>query len=408
MAQMRILQIHKHDYPSSGGAIVMLRLHHGLKKAGFDSKILSAVKKLETDDSIAIPRSRRLESRLKKVTSRLGLDDVHCVSSFKIRENGAYLDADILHIHGIHGGFFSYLALPSLTESKPAVFTLHDMWAFTGHCVISYDCDRWKTGCGKCPYPNATPAIQRYNTQLEWKLKDWIYSRSKLTIVTLSKKQTEQAKQSMLKRFPIHWIPNGVDCQVYRPLDSKLCRALLGIPPRSKVLMFASMGLHYFSKGGDLLLKALQSLPRSLKAETVLLLLGHRGEAIAEAADLETFNLGYVSSDRLKAIFYSAADLFVHPTRADTLPLVLQESMACGTPMVSFDVGGVPDLVRPGITGYLAEPENAKDLRDGIVQLLEDEPQRSYMSQQCREIALKEYTLELQVQQHIELYRQLV
>ena len=408
MAQMRILQIHKHDYPSSGGAIVMLRLHHGLKKAGFDSKILSAVKKLETDDSIAIPRSRGLESQLRRFTARLGLNDIHCVSSFGIRHNKVYLDTDILHLHGIHGGFFSYLALPSLTKSKPTVFTLHDMWAFSGRCAMSYDCDRWKIGCGKCPYPDAHPAIRRDGTHIEWKLKDWVYSRSDLTIVTVSKRQTEQARQSMLKRFPIHWIPNGVDCEIYHPLDSERCRALLGIPSAKKVLMFASMGLHYFSKGGDLLLKALQGLPKSLKAETVLLLLGHGGEAIAETAGLQTLRLGYISNDRRKTVAYSAADLLVSPTRAEAFGLVILESMACGTPMVSFDVGGVPDLVRPGITGYLAEPENAEDLRDGIVQLLEDEPQRSYMSQKCREIALKEYTLELQVQRHIELYRQLV
>jgi len=127
-----------------------------------------------------------------------------------------------------------------------------------------------------------------------------------------------------------------------------------------------------------------------------------------KALELATLNLGYVSSDRLKSIAYSAADLFVFPTRADNLPLVLQESMACGTPMVSFKIGGVPDLVRPGITGYLAEPEDAKDFCNGIVQLLEDQNLRDRMSQQCRAIALKEYPLELQVQRYIELYRQVL
>jgi glycosyltransferase involved in cell wall biosynthesis len=405
---MRVLHVHNHDYPSSGGAIVMLRLHHGLKRAGLDSRILSAIKRREAGDSMAIPRSRRLESRLGWVTSRLGLNDVHCISSFKIKGNQAYLDADILHIHGIHGGFFSYLALPSLTENKPAVFTLHDMWAFTGHCAISYDCDRWKTGCGECPYPDAPPVVQRDNTRLEWGLKDWVYSRSNLVIVTPSECITEQAKRSMLNRFPIHQIPHGVDCEVYQPLDSEQCRALLGIQPGKKVLMFASMGLHYFSKGGDLLLKALQSLPESMKAEAVLLLLGDRGEAIAETAGIQALDLGYVRNDRLKVIAYSAADLFISPSRAESFGLVLLESMACGTPVVAFGVGGVPDLVRPGISGYLAEPENAKDLCDGIVQLLEDEPLRNRMSQQCRAIALEEYPLGLQVQRHIDLYRQIL
>ena len=405
---MRILHIHTSDYTGGGGgAIAMYRLHLGLKKAGFNSKILCATKTLESSDSIAIPHLSRSELLLRKVTSRLGLNGIHCISSFKIKETKAYLDADVLNIHSFRSRF-SYLALPALTENKPAVFTLHDIWPFTGHCAVSYDCDRWKTGCGKCPYPDAPPAIRRDNTHLEWKLKDWVYSRSNLTIVALSNKQTEQAKQSMLNRFPIHQIPNGVDTEVYEPLDPEQCRSLLGIPPGKKVLMFAALDLSQFWKGGDLLQKALQSLPESLKAETMLLILGNRGEAIAKAVDIQTLNLGYISNDRLKAIAYSAADLFVYPTRADSLPLVLLESMACGTPMVSFAIGGVPDLVRPGVTGYLAEPENAQDLCNGIVQLLEDEPLRNAMGQQGREIALKEYTLELQVQRYIKLYRHLL
>jgi glycosyltransferase involved in cell wall biosynthesis len=117
-------------------------------------------------------------------------------------------------------------------------------------------------------------------------------------------------------------------------------------------------------------------------------------------------NLGYISSDRLKSIAYSAADLFIFPTRADNLPLVLQESMACGTPMVSFKIGGVPDLVRPGITGYLAAPEDANDFRNGIVQLLEDKNLRDHMSQKCRAIAVAEYPLKLQAQLYIKLYHQ--
>ena len=390
-----------------GGAIAMYRLHLGLKRAGFDSKILCAIKTLETSDSIAIPRLSRSESLLGKVTLRLGLNDIHCMGSFKIKDNKAYSDADILNLHSFRARF-SYLALPSLTKNKPTVFTLHDMWPFTGHCAVSYDCDRWKIGCARCPYPDAPPTIKRDNTRLEWKLKDWVYSRSNLTIVTLSNKRTEQAKQSMLNRFPIHQIPNGVDTEVYEPLDPEQCRSLLGIPPGKKVLMFAALDLTQFWKGGDLLVKALQGLPESLKAETVLLLLGRGGEAIAETVGLQTLNLEYVGNDRLKAICYSAADLLVHSTRADSLPLVLQESMACGTPLVSCRVDGVPDLVRPGITGYLAEPENVQDLREGIVQLLEDESLRRHMGQQGRAIVLTEYTLELQVQRYIELYRQLL
>lgn len=112
--------------------------------------------------------------------------------------------------------------------------------------------------------------------------------------------------------------------------------------------------------------------------------------------------------DRLKSVAFSAADLFIFPTRADNLPLVLQESIACGTPMVSFNIGGVPDLVRPNITGYLANPEDAEDFAQGIMQLLEDDQLRENMAKNCREIALKEYPLELQAQRYMALYQEIL
>jgi glycosyltransferase involved in cell wall biosynthesis len=149
-------------------------------------------------------------------------------------------------------------------------------------------------------------------------------------------------------------------------------------------------------------------MPESIKAEMVLLLLGDGGQAIAEVVGIPTLNLGYVRNDRLKAIGYSAADLFVFPSRAETFGLVLAESMACGTPVVSFNVSGIPDLVRPGVTGYLAEAENVADFRDGIVQLLEDKAARQTLGQQGRAMVVNEYNLNVQVQRYIELYGQLL
>jgi glycosyltransferase involved in cell wall biosynthesis len=136
--------------------------------------------------------------------------------------------------------------------------------------------------------------------------------------------------------------------------------------------------------------------------------MGDGSETLTHDFDMTVMPLGFVSSDRLKAIAYSAADLFVFPTRADNLPLVLIESIACGTPVVSFRVGGVPDIVRPGLSGFLADPEDSKQLSTGIVQLLEDGPLRTRLSGHCREIAVKEYNLDLYVNRHITLYRQVL
>ena len=404
---MKILHINQSDI-SGGAAIAGYRLHQGLLAQEIDSKMLVGNVKTDSDRIATVPRKTRIENQLYRFTRYSGLNDINLFSSFDIPNYKFYQDADILNFHNLHTGYFNYLAISKLTKTKPAIFTLHDMWSFTGHCAYSYDCDRWKIGCGRCPYPDIYPAIRRDSTSIEWKLKNWIYSKSNLTIITLSHWLTEQAKASMLSRFPIHHIPNGIDTDAYQPLDRHLCKAVLGIPQNKKVLLFGADSLKDKRKGGDLLFNALQQLPQSLKAEVLLLTFGNGSEAITAKLGIPTIGLGYISSDRLKSMAYSAADLFIFPTRADNLPLVLQESMACGTPMVSFDIGGVPDLVRPMVTGYLAKPEDAKDFCNGIVELLENEQLQQTMSVNCRTIALTDYSLELQAERYIKLYKEIL
>ena len=404
---MKVLHINQSDI-AGGAAIAGYRLHQGLLNQGIDSRLLVGIVKTSSDCVAPTPRRRRIENQLYRFAWRFGLNYLNLIGSFDIPKHIFYQEASILNFHNLHNGYFNYLAIPSLTESKPAVFTLHDMWSFTGHCAYSFNCDRWKQGCGQCPNLETYPAVPRDNTRIEWKLKNWVYSRADLTVVAPSRWLATQAKQSMLSRFPIHQIPYGLDIEAYQPLDPNPCRLVLGIPNNKKVLMFAADNLSDSRKGGDLLLNALHNLPTSLKADILLLTLGASGEAMTETAGIPTFNLGYIGGDRLKAVAYSAADLFLSPTRADNLPLVLQESMACGTPMVSFKVGGVPDLVRPGITGYLAEPEDIQDFARGVQELLEDAKLRSQMSQNCRAIALEEYSLDLQAQRYIDLYRQIL
>ncbi len=404
---MNVLHINQSDI-YGGAAIAAYRLHQGLLAQGIDSNLLVG-KALTSSQRVAtVPHWVHIETQLFRLGWLFGLNYLNHISTFTIPRHPFFKRADILHFHNLHTGYFNYLAIASLTKLKPAVFTLRDMWSFTGHCSHSYDCDRWKIGCGKCPYPNTYPEVQIDNTRLEWKLKNWAYNRSDLTIVAISKWLAEQAKESMLGRFPIYHIANGIDTEVYQPLDREKCRSLLGVPIRKKVLMFGAFNQRKHGKGGDLLLKALQNLPASIKSEIFLLTMGEAGEAISEAAGTTTLNLGFISSDRLKSIAYSSADLFLFPTRAEAFGQVAQEALTCGTPVVSFNVGGVPDLVRPGLTGYLAKPEDYKDFSNGIFQLLEDEKLRLQMSQNCRKIAIQEYDLEQQTKRYIKLYERIL
>lgn len=407
---MKVLQVHGTDAGTGGGPIAMLRLHEGLRNAGFQSRILCA--RPTQRDSVPFPRLRG-EGRLRALTSRLGFNELHCLGSFRIPGMSAYAEADLLHIHGLHGGYFNSLALPRLTKAKPAIYTLHDMWPFTGHCVHSFDCERWKSGCGRCPYPKLPDAIQKDATDWEWRMKEWSYARSNLTIAAPSNWLCKLAQQSMLGRFSIHHIPQGINTDVYRPLDRDMSRAALGIPAGKKVILFLVRRMNpsheaSYMKGADLLARALEGIPDSLRREMLLLLVGDGGEALARQLDIASLSLGFLSSDRLKALSYSAADVFVFPSRAENSPLVLIESMACGTPVVAFRIGGVPDMVRPGETGLLADPENYEQLSAAIVRLLEDSALRTRMGEECRTIAVKEYPLSLHIDRYIALYRQVL
>ncbi|HZG38662.1 MAG TPA: glycosyltransferase [Nodosilinea sp.] len=406
---MQVLQVNFSDFGGGGGgAIAMYRLCQGLAPLDVDCKIISKVKTLNSDQSDVMPRYRVLEGVAKKLTQSLGLNDIHTISTFRLKQHPFFQGADLLNLHIIHSDYFNYLALPVLTAHKPAVFTLHDMWAFTGHCAYSYDCSRWQTGCGACPYPDTYPSVQRDRTALEWRLKQWAYSRANLTIVTPSRWLMEKAQTSMLSAFPIQHIPNGLDVQAYAPIDKTLARQALNLPTDRYIVMSCAESLGDRRKGMDLLVKSLNQLPTDIKANTVLLLMGNRSEAIDRALQIPTVALGYVTSDRFKALAYSAADAFLFPTRADNLPIVLQESMACGTPMVSFQVGGVPDLVRPDITGLLAMPEDIDAFTAHTVTLLKDEDYRQKLAFNCRKTAVDEYSIELQARRYKTLYESLL
>jgi glycosyltransferase involved in cell wall biosynthesis len=300
-----------------------------------------------------------------------------------------------------------------MTRDKPGVLTLHDVYAMTGHCSYNLECRRFTpdTRCGRCPHKGVYPEIGIDNTRLEWKLKDKAYGRSNLTVVAPTAWMADNARRGMLGRFKVHHIPNGLDTRIYRPLDKAWCRRVLDLPPPetgATVLMFGADGLMQPRKGGDLLLAALAGLAPALKRRLVLLTLGMGAEALAEQSGIATRPLGYVADDRLKAVAFSAADVFVLPTRWDNLPIVVQESLACGTPVVSFRVGGLPEMVRPEQTGLLAEPEDVPGLAAAIARLAEDTPARESMGSRCREFAAAEYDITVMIRRYLDLYQELL
>ncbi|MDZ4716882.1 MAG: glycosyltransferase, partial [Roseiflexaceae bacterium] len=228
---------------------------------------------------------------------------------------------------------------------------------------------------------------------------------SRLHIVALSNWIAKEARRSTLfGHIPISVIPNGIDATVFAPADRNMARNALAIPPDARVVMFSAGSIENRRKGLPQLIEALNGL--SQHDDIILLSLG--GGKPALNGPLRHIHLGHVENDKQIAQAYRAADLFVIPSLQENLPNTALEAMSCGTPVVGFDAGGIPDLVRPGITGLLAPVGDIGALRTAIAALLDDAPRRTAMGSMCRQIVLNEYLPELQVQRYATIYRQLI
>lgn len=404
---MKVLLIHEHGRSHGGGAVTaMYRLHTGLRARGVESIIACRRPALRGPDIVELPASPRMEDFLGKFSWRIGLNDVHCVSTFKLKTFQPFLNADVVNIHGWHTNYFNYLALPMLARRKPIVGTMHDMWSITGHCSQSYDCMRFLTGCGRCPYPDTFPPIGRDATRWEWKLKKRVYDRSGITFVAPSKWLLDLSKQGLLREHDVRQIPNPVNTNIYTPRDQAACRDQLGLPRDRHIIFFVSVALKNKAKGGDLMLAALDLLPPRIRNRTLLLLLGERGDEFAQACGIESRALGYVHDDEKKAIMYAAADVTVQPSRAENQSLVILESMAGGVPVVAFDTGGMGEIVRAGPGGILAEHENVEQFAQGIATILDHKSVARELGAGGRQSVVENYSLDLHCQRYIDLFQE--
>lgn len=398
-SNLKLLFINE-TYNSGGAGIASKRIADGLSHKGIIIKWITAY---EINKNIKVPFFISIDKEIYRITYRNGLRNIHIISNKYIKQWDIYKESELVHFHNIHAkqDFFNYLFIRSFSNEKPAIITLHDMWWFTGHCSFSYDCERWKKGCGKCPYPDTYPAIEKDATRIEHWLKKFVFTRSNIHFVAISKWMEDNLKKSFLKNKPIHFIPNGIDTSVYKPFQKSLQQEKIR-------LLFVAANTSDKRKGIDLLIKSLTDLPDYIKSKCELWVMGNGDEILQNFVGIPVVNLGYITDDHNKAEIYSASDIFLFPTRADNLPLVLQESMACGTPMISYDVGGVSDLVRHGQTGLLAEQENINQFTQHIITMVQNPELLQTFSANCRKIAIDEYDIEIAVQKYITLYESLV
>lgn len=395
--------LHISESDAAGGAgIAAFRLHQALARLGHQSRML--VGRRVTDDEAVRPLKRTLGWRVADraagaLLDRAGLQYALYPSSFGVVRDPWFRGADVVQLHNLHGSYFGFSALPAITRRRPTVWFLHDQWAMTGHVAYPQDCVRWREGCGRCPYLAEYPALRRDTTRLLWRLKRAVYRRAQLTLVVPSRWLEARVRESpLLRELPVEVLPIGVDTEAFAPGPREDARRRLGLPLDRRIVLFAAGELWERRKGLHLLLAALRGL-----AEPPLLLLAGAGESPGE---VESRALGVVDGARL-ADAYRAADVTAVPTTADVLTQTAPESLACGTPCVSFDSGGVTDVVRDGESGRQARFADVADLGRVLRELLDDEDLRRTTSERGRRLAAESFSVERQAQRFADLYARL-
>ncbi len=414
---MKITHINLSDI-KGGAARAAFRLHQGLQQAGIDSSMVVA-EKYSDDEQVVVPLQDRigyLERRLtdRQLSTRFwryfltrpsGFDLFTQPSTSRNRSLVKKLpETDIINLHWVA----TFIDLPSFFAEiqKPLVWTLHDMNAFTGGCHYTLGCQKHQHKCGACPQLGSQSS-QDVSRQI-WLAKQAQYrllADDRLHIVAPSKWLARQARHSpLLGQMPITVIPNGLNTDVFCPQDKTEARSQLSIPISARVVLFLADFIGSRRKGLKFLLAALQETDN--QADIMLVSLG--AGKMENESSLPVINLGHMNDEQQIALAYSAADIFVIPSLQDNLPNTVLEALACGTPVIGFDVGGISDMVRPGISGALVPAGDIHQLRQTILTVLENHSLCAEMAANCRQIAVTEYSLQVQAASYVELYQQLL
>jgi len=408
---MKILHLSTNDI-SGGAARAAYRLHKGLRKIGVDSWML--VQKKQSEDPYVIGKSgffwrgvflirRQIEKsqlriyfkRKKEIFSISSFSNRYLVSKIK------KINPDIINLHWINGAFLSISQLEELNKlNKAMVWTLHDSWAFTGGCHVPFNCKRYKEKCGNCPI--LVSGKEADLSRKIWLNKKKVFDKINILIVTPSNWLRGCAKNSsLLKNKTIIRIPNSIDLNEFRPLNKNKARKDLSLSDKKRYLLFgARSATTDKNKGFDLLIKSLSFLGEN---EDIELLVFGNTKDFEIKTKIPVRYFGLVKDQNKLNQLYSAADITVVSSRSESFSLVSLESISCGTPVVAFRIGGIPDIIDHKRNGYLAKPFDVKDLAKGIEFCLSN----NELGLNARKKAEKEYGLEMLAKGYKELYQSL-
>ena len=310
---------------------------------------------------------------------------------------------DIIHCHNLHGSYFDLRALAQLSKQRPVIVNLRDSWLLSGHCAHSFDCQRWETGCGECPYLEAYPPIRQDNSAANWERKRQTYADSRLYVTTVSQWLMDKVDRSMLPGVQKRVIHNGTDFSIFHAQPKALARQALELQDDAKIVLLIA---HNRFKNYDLMEAALSRIRPNGKEPLLFVCLGRQAPEKAVGHGRMMYP-GWVTDRHKLAQYYNAADIYIHAAFDEAFGKTISEAGACGTSVVATEVGGIPEQIQDGHTGFLVPPNSAAEFAEAIQTLLDDDNLRYRMGQDASVFIKKHFGIELQVDKFLSWYQEI-
>jgi glycosyltransferase involved in cell wall biosynthesis/GT2 family glycosyltransferase len=384
-------------------------LSNKLRNFNIDSSNCVLEKRSHNDQSVSEVYSGNKKHRKILQKHAINLNTYYSTSahfypfSYDILFSEKFLNSDVIHLHLIHNFFFNISDLPLFTILKPVVWTLHDPWALTGHCVHPGKCERWLTGCGDCPRLDTPISIKADTTSLNWMHKKLIFRNCDLDIIVSSKWMYEKVNASpFFKKSRIHRIPFGIDLDIFKPKSNLAIRKTLGIPDNNFVICFRATDNEW--KGFDYILQGLNYLKHERK-DITLIVLNDKGMLRKYENSFQIIELGVIFDIERLINILNASDLFLMPSRAESFGMMAIEAMACGKPGIVMNGTALPEIVKPEESGWqVVEQGDVLGMVDCIYEIYKSSAKRNEIGARAREAAQKHYNENIYVQKIKDVY----
>lgn len=409
---MKLLILSTSD-SQGGAAIATYRIHSALRLRNIDSHMLTQSKK--TDDYSVIGQltpwqklSALLRPCLDSIVTRLYPNrNKQLFSPSWLPERLAYkvakLKPEIVHLFWVNHGFLKIETLKKI--KKPIVWTMHDMWPITGGCHYNEECGRFQDSCGACPLLHSERECDL--SRRIWNRKKTSWESLPIVVVATSYWLANMARASSLfKDKRIEVIPNAIDTDKYKPINKKVARAAFNLPLDKRLILFSAFSATTDKrKGNQFLLPALEKISQEgWGVKTELVVIGASRPESQPDIGMTIHYMGRFNDEISQVLLYSAADVVVAPSMQENLSNTVMESLACGTPVVAFNIGGMPDMIVHNMNGYLAVPFESNDLAKGITWVLENDSRHNFLSKHARQLAVDRYALKVVADRYTALY----